>query len=346
MKTPILHCYFGTLLPADIDPNAKYVYILRRSIAKIGKNVETFTHTHKLLNVVLLIIIWCFSIHFVRLSDAFVVSVTTEKDATMQCITDVAKHFITGSVNGQFIGSMKKLTQEIIPLAFNNQFQEPKITNILLLDNEHDAGTNTVQHIECPTDSAYITRPSDFRIKSICNGRNVEFNDHTEHSSDMQLHKNGTTTVAPKSMRTLFDKFIAEFNSSVERYYEYLIDLKLRQLVHHIYVSFEFFFQLIASNDMISSFCSVYLSLVRNLSLAETEFNLATAYNATGQENITDEDDKEKIIVQPIIGSIEKCTKEQLEDIVSGWIRHIKRIFKLYKQKVVYKKMRSCQFKF
>lgn len=60
-----------------------------------------------------------------------------------------------------------------------------------------------------------------------------------------------------------------------------------------------------------------------------------TAYNAPGQENITDEDDKEKIIVQPIIESIEKCTKEQLEDIVNGWMRYIKKVFKLYEQKVL-----------
>lgn len=74
---------------------------------------------------------------------------------------------------------------------------------------------------------------------------------------------------------------------------------------------------------------------VRNLSFTVTEFNLFTAYNAPGQENITDEEDKEKIMVQPIIESIENCSKEQLEDIVSGWMRHIKKVFKLYEQKVL-----------
>lgn len=64
------------------------------------------------------------------------------------------------------------------------------------------------------------------------------------------------------------------------------------------------------------------------------EFNLCTAYNAPGQENISDEDDKEKITVPPIIESIENCTTEQLEDIVCGWMRHIKKLFKLYEQKV------------
>lgn len=67
VKTPILHCYFGTLLPVDIDPKAKYVYFLRRSIAKIGKithycihRVLVFTHisiTTNFSQIVLLIMI-------------------------------------------------------------------------------------------------------------------------------------------------------------------------------------------------------------------------------------------------------------------------------------------------
>lgn len=81
---------------------------------------------------------------------------------------------------------------------------------------------------------------------------------------------------------------------------------------------------------------SVFVCILcaRNLSHTMTEFNLFTAYNAPGQENITDEDAKEKIIVLPIVESIDKCTKEQLEDIVKGWIRHIKKLLKSYEQKV------------
>lgn len=46
VKTPILHCYFGTLHPADIDAKAKYVYILRRGATKIGSfNVDN-SHTN------------------------------------------------------------------------------------------------------------------------------------------------------------------------------------------------------------------------------------------------------------------------------------------------------------
>lgn len=144
---------------------------------------------------------------------------TIDKDTA-----NVMQDFITGSVNGQFIVSMKKLAQEIIPLALNNQFQEPKITNIISLEFENDIETSTQQHAECPKDSVYITRPSDFRIRSICDDRNVEFDDHLVHNVDEtanhkhDMQKKRKTAPTPKSMRKLFDEFIAEFNASVERY--------------------------------------------------------------------------------------------------------------------------------
>lgn len=60
-----------------------------------------------------------------------------------------------------------------------------------------------------------------------------------------------------------------------------------------------------------------------------------TAYLAAGQETITDDEDKEKVFVQPNIESIEYCTKIQLEDIAKGWMRHIRKTLKTYEQKVM-----------
>lgn len=119
-------------------------------------------------------------------------------DTGEQCAVEMPKRFITGSVTGQFIGSMKKLVQEIIPHAFNNQFQEPQITNTIPL--EHYADTAN-QNIECPADSTHTSRPSDFRIKPIC-----ELD---------QPHNIPTTT---KSFRKLFNEFIVDLDVSIERY--------------------------------------------------------------------------------------------------------------------------------
>lgn len=155
-----------------------------------------------------------------------------------QCLAEVPKRFITGSVNGQFIGLMKKFAQDIVPLALNNQLQEPQITNIISMEpeNQNECEANSNQNIEHPIDSIYTSRPSDFRIKSICESMTTKFVDHFEYVSDQkdnrhkQCHQqqrvNRSTTrqtAAPKSIRKLFDEYIADFNATIERYCEIVI---------------------------------------------------------------------------------------------------------------------------
>lgn len=159
-----------------------------------------------------------------------------------QCLTEVSKRFITGSVNGQFIDSMKTVVQEITPLAFNNQFQEPKITNRISFELDIDDDPNkfkTNQDVKSSLDFTYETRPSDFRIKSICYGMNggkpsitlatqasASIVDHRTVDDDnlraREICKHSTndqtTETASKSIRKLFNEFIADFSTSIERY--------------------------------------------------------------------------------------------------------------------------------
>lgn len=118
---------------------------------------------------------------------------------------------------------MKKLAQEIIPLALNNQFQEPKITNRISFEpaDQDEDELKTNQNIEYPIASTHTSRPSDFRIKSICESPTSEFVDQFKHNVDQtkeQLTNGQTTETAPKSIRKLFDEFIVDFNTSIERY--------------------------------------------------------------------------------------------------------------------------------
>lgn len=148
-----------------------------------------------------------------------------------QCLAEVPKRFITGSVDGQFISSMKKLVQEIIPLALSNQFQEPKITNRISFELQHQGNSKTNQDAKSLTEFTYISRPSDFRIKSICRSMTLEFHDHvddnfggktnnkidngTNANAKQQLNEQ-TIATASKSMCKLFDEFIADFSTSID----------------------------------------------------------------------------------------------------------------------------------
>lgn len=128
---------------------------------------------------------------------------------------------------------MKRLVQEITPLAFNNQFQEPKITNRISfeLDDVDPDELKTNQDVKSSLDSTYETRPSDFRIKSIWNRMNrnglssasavdhrMDDNNFGTKDSCKQSTNNQTTKTASKSMRKLFNEFIADLNTSIERY--------------------------------------------------------------------------------------------------------------------------------
>lgn len=50
---------------------------------------------------------------------------------------------------------------------------------------------------------------------------------------------------------------------------------------------------------------------------------LPTGFNAPGQENITDDDDKVKININPKSGNADDYTQLQLEEVVRGWMKYI-----------------------
>jgi hypothetical protein len=51
-------------------------------------------------------------------------------------------------------------------------------------------------------------------------------------------------------------------------------------------------------------------------------------YNALGQENIIDDEDKVKIRVDPMKMSLDGVEISQLEEIVEGWNKHISKVFR------------------
>lgn len=56
---------------------------------------------------------------------------------------------------------------------------------------------------------------------------------------------------------------------------------------------------------------------------------LPTGYNAPGQENISDDNDKVKIAINAKNGNASDHTQGQLEEVVRGWIKYIQNVIKL-----------------
>lgn len=72
----------------------------------------------------------------------------------------------------------------------------------------------------------------------------------------------------------------------------------------------------------------------RTIDNAVTPFKLPTAYNAPGQANVADEDEKEKIPIDPNGSQVKDLTTEQLEEVVLGWMRYIRKLIKTNKNTV------------
>lgn len=117
------------------------------------------------------------------------------------------KKFIIGSLNGQIINSMKNTFQDIFPLVFNNQFQDPNImNNISLLELNINVENNLNDNYSIDTShiDIYTSSPSDFRIDSvICDKTKTE-----------QIKKKSTAQSKP--IRKLYDKFVVRFSESIK----------------------------------------------------------------------------------------------------------------------------------
>lgn len=125
----------------------------------------------------------------------------------------MAKKFLIGSLYGQFIDAMEKLSRHIFPIAFNNQFQDPGTASSNLFDAIEERDASTAHNIADANDeSTHILRPSDFRLKSmVCRAPTIK-------SADQQNDAPNESTAKTKSICTLYGKLLAEFIGTIEWY--------------------------------------------------------------------------------------------------------------------------------
>lgn len=77
-----------------------------------------------------------------------------------------------------------------------------------------------------------------------------------------------------------------------------------------------------------------HLLIYRTMDKSDKAFNLPTGYNLPGQEYITNEEDKDKVLIDCITANPDDYTLDQMEDVVKGWIRHINKVLKADKTTV------------
>lgn len=116
------------------------------------------------------------------------------------------KKFVIGSLNGQIIDSMKNIFQDIFPVVFNNQFQDPNIiNNVSILESNKNMENNLNDDpIDTSHIDIYTSSPSDFRIDSVI----------CDKTATEQIKKKSTARSKP--IRKLYDKFVVRFSESIK----------------------------------------------------------------------------------------------------------------------------------
>lgn len=84
------------------------------------------------------------------------VGLTANYDSYDECAIEMQKLFIIGSTDGQVVASLRRMVQQIYPIAFDTQYRHPTATNYNLFATQ-DSETN--EHLD-------ISRPSDYRIQN------------------------------------------------------------------------------------------------------------------------------------------------------------------------------------
>lgn len=137
------------------------------------------------------------------------------------CCAEMAKKFLIGSLHGQFIDAMEKLSRHIFPIAFSNQFQDPGTANSNLFERIGErCASNADNIVDSNHDNTYVLRPSDFRLKSIvCEA--IEWNEQPPtNKDDVDACGRGAepidSIVQSKSIRSLYEQVFDEFNRTIK----------------------------------------------------------------------------------------------------------------------------------
>lgn len=67
----------------------------------------------------------------------------------------------------------------------------------------------------------------------------------------------------------------------------------------------------------------------RTIEHVSCTFNLPTQYNAPGQENIKDDEEKIKVKLDPKKVQVDELTQIQLEEIATGWVKYLNQAIKV-----------------
>uniref|UniRef100_A0A182TQL6 AAA+ ATPase domain-containing protein n=1 Tax=Anopheles melas TaxID=34690 RepID=A0A182TQL6_9DIPT len=318
IKTPIVHICFGIIPEEKIDPNVRYVYMVRRLCTPIGAYEGAFQNLE-------------------------------------DCVAEMPRKVIVGCIRGNLIHNAKEMLERIYRPGVEFQFHEPntkrpKPEKSVSVEEQDEAAAAGGDRSASRTSVGLIdyTRPSDFRMKAmqakqLSPSAALREESALENSSRQSLadtpssESNLTQTKASESTTGDSDaRALPLPQTSTERWNTLLEESKLKgearltakQQPAKPSAETSAPEESPMKQNLEANLGKFIDTLQWTIDHVECAFGLPTQYNAPHQENITVDEDKFKIKVDIGKTSIEELTTLQLEEIVEGWSIYIGKVLR------------------
>lgn len=178
------------------------------------------------------------------------------------------------------------------------------------------------------------SQPSDYRLKAVKakqsghSASNGSADDDSHLASSISLSKTSLLTETV-SFKEIARAAISIGDSISERWKQLLTEKQIQAAEAR-----KQFKDIVVQREPIRTTIDINISQLSNsidwtIANAVTPFKLPTAYTLPGQDNISLDDDKEKVHIDPVTANVEDYTVAQLEDVVNRWLRHVKKIIKM-----------------
>nr|XP_040226033.2 dynein axonemal heavy chain 10 isoform X2 [Anopheles coluzzii] len=315
IKTPIVHICFGIIPEEKIDPNVRYVYMVRRLCTPIG----TFQNL---------------------------------EDCVAEMPRKVIVGCIRGNLIHNAKEMLERIYRPGVEFQFHEpNTKRPKPEKSVSVEEQDEAATAAGADRSASRTSVGLidyTRPSDFRMKAmqakqLSPSAALREESALENSSRQSLadtpssESNLTQTKASESTTGDSDaRALPLPQTSAERWNTLLEESKLKgearltakQQPAKLSAETSAPEESPMKQNLEANLEKFIDTLQWTIDHVECAFGLPTQYNAPHQENITVDEDKFKIKVDIGKTSIEELTTLQLEEIVEGWSIYIGKVLR------------------
>ncbi|XP_037827971.1 dynein heavy chain 10, axonemal-like, partial [Lucilia sericata] len=342
VKTPILHCHFGELKCSHFDNNIKYVYVIRKEVSGIPFYTDINKCFAEMSQYFIFGTVRGSLLDSMRLDlekifkNAIKFQFREPKLIEGEQIENRETHPISKSRNAADSTEVKEMAPGLLELSKPSEFrmkalkQKKKMEKLAArrrseahkkaLGKSMKKGQSGIRHTSHGIGSGNGSENGDIvdeDEREEINADDAAKDSVSMDSTDEDLDKRPEVTL---TIGERWEKLLSETHEKVKRHHKEAENVIEKRPPHQ-----EAFFNQLKDFEQEIEWTTNHIVWA---------FNFPTSYAAPGQEHIEFEESKVRIPIDvKKINSIPTYSPEQLEDVVDGWIRYMKKTIKTLDEK-------------